>query len=94
MDLQHFSTFLSGYVCVVCASLGAGVAHAHGEAEDEEGGGPAGSGAGLRSHRGGLRRHATQGNSCLTLHMWDFSVNTVKVRRGTVQDFRFLVIIK
>lgn len=54
---------------VLCVWLGAGVAHTHGEAEDEEGGGPAGSGAGLRPHRGGLRMHATQGNGCLTLRM-------------------------
>lgn len=63
MPLVHF------HVGVVCVSLGAGVAHTHGEAEDEEGGGPAGSGAGLRPHHGGLRMHATEGNSCLTLHV-------------------------
>lgn len=57
-------------MCVLCVfSLGAGVAHTHGEAEDEEGGGPAGSGAGLRPRRGGLRMHAAEGSNCLTLHM-------------------------
>lgn len=68
-----------------CVFEGAGVAHAHGEAQDEEGGGPAGSGAGLRPRRGGLRNTNTKKSNHLTLHMWPFSVNTVNVKGGTTQ---------